>query len=137
MELAYRLAASEEPAIREIRNHVITLINPVSEPDGRDRQVDWYRHYTRSHTTPDDGFPRSSPFWGDYAFHDNNRDGLQMALALTRAIYRIYYDWHPVVMHDLHESIPLLYVSTGTGPYNEHNDPIAISEWPASRMVQA
>jgi hypothetical protein len=129
MELAYRLAASEEPAIRRIRERVITLINPVSEPDGRDRQVDWYLHYTKSHSTPDDGFPRSSPYWGDYAFHDNNRDGLQMALALTRAIYRIYYDWHPLVMHDLHESIPLLYISTGTGPYNEHNDPVAISEW--------
>jgi hypothetical protein len=129
MELAYRLAVSDDPAVRDIRDHVITLINPVSEPDGRDRQVDWYLHYTKRHPTPDDGFPRSSPFWGNYAFHDNNRDGLQMALALTRAIYRIYYDWHPLVMHDLHESIPLLYVSTGTGPYNEHNDPIAISEW--------
>jgi hypothetical protein len=91
--------------------------------------VDWYLHYTKSHVTPDDGFPRSSPFWGDYAFHDNNRDGLQLALALTRAIYRVYYDWHPLVMHDLHESIPLLYVSTGTGPYNERTDPIAIAEW--------
>ncbi|HMA39092.1 MAG TPA: M14 family zinc carboxypeptidase [Gemmatimonadales bacterium] len=129
MELAYRLAASDEPAIRRIREGVITLINPVSEPDGRDRQVDWYLHYTKSHPTADDGFPRSSPFWGDYAFHDNNRDGLQMALALTRAIYKVYYDWHPLVMHDLHESIPLLYVSTGTGPYNEHNDPVAVSEW--------
>lgn len=129
MELAYRLAASDEPAIRAIRERLITLINPVSEADGRDRQVDWYLHYTKSHATPDDGFPRSSPFWGDYAFHDNNRDGLQLALALTRAIYRVYYDWHPLVMHDLHESIPLLYVSTGTGPYNEHTDPIAIAEW--------
>jgi len=129
MELAYRLAADESPAIRAIRERVITLINPVSEPDGRDRQVDWYLHYTKSHTTADDGFPRSSPFWGDYPFHDNNRDGLQLALALTKTIFKIYYDWHPVVMHDLHESVPLLYVSTGTGPYNEHNDPIAISEW--------
>jgi len=129
LELAYRLAVSDEPAIRTIRGSVITLINPVSEPDGRDRQVDWYLHYTKSHPTADDGFPRSSPFWGDYAFHDNNRDGLQLALALTRAIYKVYYDWHPIVMHDLHESIPLLHVSTGTGPYNEHTDPIAIGEW--------
>ena len=129
LELAYRLAVSDEPAIRTIRGSVITLINPVSEPDGRDRQVDWYLHYTKSHPTADDGFPRSSPFWGDYAFHDNNRDGLQLALALTRAIYKIYFDWHPIVMHDLHESIPLLHVSTGTGPYNEHTDPIAIGEW--------
>jgi len=129
MELAYRLAAGDDPALAAIRDHVITLINPVSEPDGRDRQVDWYLHYTKPRATADDGFPRSSPFWGDYAFHDNNRDGLQISQALTRAIFKVYYDWHPVVMHDLHESVPLLYVSTGTGPYNEHNDPIAISEW--------
>jgi hypothetical protein len=32
-------------------------------------------------------------------------------------------------MHDLHESVPLLYVSTGTGPYNYTVDPIIVSEW--------
>ena len=31
-----------------------------------------------------------------------------MALKLTQAISRTYYDWHPTVMHDLHESIALL-----------------------------
>jgi hypothetical protein len=129
MELAYRLAVSDEPSIKRIRDHVITIINPVSEPDGRDRQVDWYRHYTKGRPDFDDGFPHSTPYWGDYVLHDNNRDGLQMSQALTKAISKIYYDWHPLVMHDLHESIPLLYVSTGTGPYNEHNDPIAIGEW--------
>ena len=32
-------------------------------------------------------------------------------------------------MLDLHESVPLLYISTGTGPYNETIDPITIGEW--------
>lgn len=128
-ELAYRLAAGEDSAMRAIRNGVITVINPVAEPDGRDRQVDWYDRYTKGRKDIEDGFPVSSPYWGDYARHDDNRDGLQMALKLTLAISRTYYEWHPTVMHDLHESIPLLYVSTGTGPYNVHNDPIAISEW--------
>lgn len=128
-ELAYRLAAGEDSATRAIRNGVITLINPVAEPDGRDRQVDWYNRYTKGRRDLEDGFPLSSPYWGDYARHDDNRDGLQMALKLTQAIFRTYYDWHPTVMHDLHESIALLYVSTGTGPYNVHNDPIAVSEW--------
>jgi hypothetical protein len=32
-------------------------------------------------------------------------------------------------MHDLHESIPYLYISTGTGPYNAWLDPIVTSEW--------
>ncbi|HEY9514791.1 MAG TPA: M14 family zinc carboxypeptidase [Gemmatimonadaceae bacterium] len=129
MELAYRLAASDDPAIARIRNNVITIINPVSEPDGRDKQVDWYYRYTKGRAEWDDGFPRSTPYWGRYVVHDNNRDGLQMSQALTRAIFGVYYDWHPLVMHDLHESVPLLYISTGTGPYNETNDPIMISEW--------
>ena len=129
MELAYRLAVSDEPAIRRIRENVITIINPVSEPDGRDKQVDWYYRYTKGRPDWNDGFPRSTPYWGRYVVHDNNRDGLQISQALTRAIFRVYYDWHPLVMHDLHESVPLLYISTGTGPYNETNDPIMISEW--------
>jgi len=129
MELAYRLAVSNDSSIARIRDNVITIINPVSEPDGRDKQVDWYYGYTKGRPDFDDGFPRSTPYWGRYVVHDNNRDGIQMSQELTRAIYRIYYDWHPLVMHDLHESVPLLYISTGTGPYNVTNDPITISEW--------
>jgi hypothetical protein len=36
-----------------------------------------------------------------------------------------------VVFHDLHESIPLLSIWTGTGPYNANLDPITTSEWHA------
>lgn len=129
MELAYRLAVSEDPDIRKIRDGVITIISPVAEPDGRDRQVDWYLNYTKGRPDYDDGFPRSSPYWGKYVVHDNNRDGIQISQALTHALYDIYYDWHPLVMHDLHESVPLLYISTGTGPYNVTNDPVAVGEW--------
>ena len=128
-ELAYRLAVGDDSTDAMIRSRVITIINPVSEPDGRDKQVDWYLHYTKGRPKFDDGFPRSSPFWGRYVLHDNNRDGLQISQALTKAIFDIYYDWHPLVMHDLHESVPLLYVSTGTGPYNVNNDPIIIGQW--------
>jgi len=43
MELAYRLAVDEGPYIRNIREHLITLITPIVEVDGRDRQVDLFR----------------------------------------------------------------------------------------------
>src|SRR3954451_1478200 len=42
MELAYRLAVDESPYIKQIRDHVITLITPIVEVDGRDRIVDIY-----------------------------------------------------------------------------------------------
>lgn len=129
MELAYRLITSQSPDIKTIRDNIIVLINPVSEPDGWDKQVDWYYRYTKNRPDFDDGFPRSSPYWGKYVYHDNNRDGLQVSQALTKAMFRMFYDWHPTVSLDLHESVPLLYISTGTGPYNETIDPITIGEW--------
>ena len=129
MELAYRLVTGNSADIKNIRDKIIILINPVSEPDGRDKQVDWYYRYSKARTDFDDGFRYSPPYWGKYVFHDNNRDGIQVSQAITKAIFNIYYDWHPTVMLDLHESVPLIYMSTGTGPYNETIDPITIGEW--------
>src|SRR5207253_3195298 len=48
MELAYRLAVSEKPEIQAIRKNAIVMITPVTEPDGRDRQVDWYYRHVRA-----------------------------------------------------------------------------------------
>ena len=129
MELAHRLAVSEEPAIRDIRERVIVLINPVAEPDGRDRMVDWFYRHLKGKTDYDNLPPISPPYWGKYVFHDNNRDGIQRKLALTRATQDAFLAWHPIVVHDLHESIPLLSIWTGTGPYNPNLDPSVFSEW--------
>ena len=43
MELAYRLAVDDSPYIKYIRSHMIVLITPVVEVDGRDRMVDLYK----------------------------------------------------------------------------------------------
>jgi hypothetical protein len=129
MELAYRLAVSEQPLIRSIREGVVVLINPISEPDGRDRAVDWYYRFLKGKTDYDDLPETSPPFWGRYVFHDNNRDSYQRALAITRAVHDTFFRWHPQVVHDLHESIPFLLVWTGTGPYNVNMDPILVGEW--------
>jgi hypothetical protein len=128
MELAYRLAVSAQPEIREIRENLVVLINPVSEPDGRDRMAEWFYRYLKGKTDYDNLPYDSPPYWGHYVYHDNNRDTHQRALALTRAVEDMVLRWHPQVMHDLHESIPFLMVWTGTGPYNIHMDPILVGE---------
>lgn len=131
MELAYRLAVSEKPEIRAIRENAIVLITPVVEPDGRDRAVEWYYRHLRGRDLPWEELNRfqSPPYWGHYVFHDNNRDGIQITQALTRAVNDTYWTFHPQVIHDLHESVPLLYISTGHGPYSRAADPVTISEW--------
>jgi Zinc carboxypeptidase len=125
MELAYRLAVEDTPYIRNIRKNLVFLITPVLEVDGRDRMVDVY-NYHRAHL----GKPTPSLiYWGHYVAHDNNRDNIAMALQLSKVQMKTFLDWHPQVLHDLHESIPYLYTMTGTGPYNAWLDPIVFSEF--------
>ncbi|HUP60037.1 MAG TPA: M14 family zinc carboxypeptidase [Thermoanaerobaculia bacterium] len=125
MELAYRLAVEETPFIRAIRDNIIVLLTPVLEVDGRERMVDLWRYRAANPTLP------TPPliYWGHHVAHDNNRDQISLALALTRNMMAAYNEWHPQVMHDLHESVPFLYVSSGTGPFNPALDPLMIDEW--------
>ncbi|MGH9727059.1 MAG: M14 family zinc carboxypeptidase [Candidatus Acidiferrales bacterium] len=125
MELAYRLAVEDSPMIDQIRKNTIVLITPVLEVDGRDREVDLYNW---EKANPDKPAP-SLLYWGHYVAHDNNRDGIAMALQLSKIQMKTFFTWHPQVLHDLHESIPFLYISTGTGPYNAWLDPLVVSEW--------
>ena len=82
--------------------------------DGHDREVDVYNFRKANPNKP------ATPlvYWGKYVQHDNNRDGLGMGLALSRIMMSSFLEYHPTVLHDLHESQPFLYVSTGMGPYN-------------------
>jgi Zinc carboxypeptidase len=126
IELAYRLTVEETPFIQAIRNHVITFITPVIEVDGRDKEVDTY-YFNKK--LPQGAARLPLMYWGKYVQHDNNRDGMGQYLAITRNITRAVLEWHPTVLHDLHEAQSYLYVSTGTGPYNPSLDPIQIDEW--------
>ncbi len=126
MELAYRLAVDEGEFIRTIRDNAIVLITPVLEVDGREKMVDLAMAPRKD---PDGNYARRPLYWGKYVAHDNNRDNLGLALDLSRHLINNFLEWHPQVLHDLHESASHLYVSTGTGPYNAWLDPIVVDEW--------
>jgi hypothetical protein len=123
MELAYRLAVDESEHVKAIRAGVITLITPVLETDGRDREVDAYAESRALKSGP---VPLI--YWGKYTAHDNNRDAMVLSQKLTQNVVKVFLAWHPTVAHDLHESVPFLYTSTGTGPYNDEFDAILTDE---------
>jgi hypothetical protein len=129
IELAYRLAVSEQPYIRNIRENVVTLINPVANPDGRSKLVEWFNMYLKGKTDYDNLPRQSPPYWGKYVYVDANRDAHQLTLSTTRAVARMFFEYHPVAIHDLHEAIALLQTWNGTGPYNPHLDPIVLSRF--------
>ena len=128
MELSYRLATEDSTLIKQIRDNVIVSITPVADPDGRDRNVDWYYKYGINET---DGHPTGAgvPYWGKYIFHDDNRD-INYSQIEMRALLDWYLQWHPPIMHDLHQSQTLLYTFSGQAPQNPNLDPIVYGELP-------
>ncbi len=150
MELAYRLVAETSPVLDQIRDNVIVSITPVADPDGRDRVVDWfYRGLEVAANTPKDTVDADStaaqgggrggrggrggspgvPYWGKYVYHDNNRD-INLSQVSMRALTDWYFTAHPPIMHDLHESMTLLYTYSGGPPQNPNLDPLLFAELP-------
>ena len=128
-ELAYRLATENSPLIQKIRDEVIVAIMPVADPDGRDRNIDWYNRYLIDVTDDNADFAGGVPYWGKYTKHDDNRDINYSGLA-NQNLLKWYLDWHPPIMHDLHESVWFLYTFSGQAPQNSLLDPILWAELP-------
>src|SRR5947209_2862410 len=128
MELAYRVATEDSPLVKQIRDNVIVSITPVADPDGRDRNVDWYYKYGVNET---EGQPTGAgvPYWGKYVFHDDNRD-INYSQVEMRSLLDWYLQWHPPIMHDLHQAQTLLYTFSGQAPQNPTLDPILYGELP-------
>ena len=53
---------------------------------------------------------------------------MQLTHETTKAVQRMFFDWHPQVVHDLHESVALLITWNGTGPINDNIDPVSYDE---------
>ncbi|NDB75488.1 MAG: hypothetical protein EB141_07575 [Verrucomicrobia bacterium] len=128
-ELAYRLAVSEEPYIKQIRDNVIVSITGATDVDGRDRYVDWYYAYKIDEKYEGGENYGDVPYWGKYVFHDNNRD-INYGVDSLRLHLNWYLNWLPPVWHDLHEAQTLLYTFSGQPPQNANLDPILYSELP-------
>jgi hypothetical protein len=151
MELVYRLATETSPIISGIRENLYVSVTPAADADGRDRNVDWFfRNLELGLVNPPPGGGAGGqggggggggpaqgpgqnvpgvPYWGKYAYHDNNRD-INLALLQMRAIADWYFTAHPPIMHDLHESLPLLYTYSGAAPQNPNLDPLVFAELP-------
>jgi hypothetical protein len=159
MELVYRLATETSPFISAIRNNVIVSVTPVADADGRDRNVDLFYCNQAANAPaagatgpapaanpggapaaqnqavggrgagPGGGNACSLPYWGKYVYHDNNRD-INLSQMQMRALADWYFTAHPPIMHDLHESLSLLYTYSGGAPQNPNLDPLLFAELP-------
>jgi hypothetical protein len=129
IELAYRLAVSDEPYVQQIRDNVIVSITGATDVDGRDRYVDWYYAYKIDEAYDGGENFGGPPYWGKYVFHDNNRD-INYGVDSLRVHLNWYLNWVPPIWHDVHEAQTLLYTFSGQPPQNANLDPILYTELP-------
>jgi hypothetical protein len=148
MELVYRLATESSPLVTQIREHVVVSVTPAADADGRDRYVDWFYRGLETaaqgppaapatpvpDAAPAEGGGRGAggtgvPYWGKYVYHDNNRD-INLSQMSMRAIADWFFTAHPPIVHDLHESLSLMYTYSGAAPQNPNLDPILFAELP-------
>ena len=98
-KLAYELASSDDPKVREILDEVILLEIPSLNPDGLQWVVDWYNRFvgTEYEAAP---LPWLYHF---YTGHDNNRDWYAFTQNETVLTVAAQNRWHPHVVHDIHQ----------------------------------
>ncbi|HEX6623594.1 MAG TPA: M14 family zinc carboxypeptidase [Pyrinomonadaceae bacterium] len=98
--IAHRLAASDEPEIRDVLKNTIILLVPSLNPDGVDIVKRWH---DRVLGTPHEG---TSPpeLYHKYVGHDNNRDWYAFTQAETRlTVDKLHNVWRPQIVHDIHQ----------------------------------
>ncbi|MFC6019736.1 M14 family zinc carboxypeptidase [Plantactinospora solaniradicis] len=100
-QFAYDLLTSETPEARAIRDNVITLLVPNTNPDGGTKVAEWYRQNLGG-PYQDAGYPE---LYQKYAGHDNNRDWYMFNLQETQNVGRqLFHEWLPQVMHNVHQT---------------------------------
>jgi hypothetical protein len=103
----YHLAAGTGSPVQSLLDSLVVLIDPMLNPDGRDRFVGWvnrYRGATHS-TDPQDREHREAWPGGrtNHYWFDLNRDWLPARQPETRARLRLYHEWRPQLVADFHE----------------------------------
>lgn len=124
MEIAYRVAAEETPAMEEIRRNVLFLLVPSMNPDGHQLVCEWYNEHLG---TPFEGSPMPW-LYHKYVGHDNNRDWAMITQAETRNVSRVLYEeWFPQIVIDVHQmgrAGARMFIPPYYDPINPNIDPL-------------
>jgi len=131
----YQLAAGTDDVTQNILSNVVTIVDPVQNPDGHDR----YAHHIRSvvsvksHPQLDD-LEHDNPWPGGRTNHylfDLNRDFFLKTQIESQHRAVVYHQWMPHVFADLHEMgrNSTYFFAPPMDPYNEWATPMHFKWW--------
>ncbi len=134
MRVLYTLAAGRAKPIDEILQACVIVIDPMLNPDGRDRYVSWYRSVVGVRPNPaHDASEHHEPWPGGRTNHylfDLNRDWVWLVHPESRSRLRVYREYLPQLHIDYHEQgyrSPYFF-GLGDDPYNA-NIPWETRQW--------
>jgi hypothetical protein len=103
----YHLAAGQGSAVNPVLEDLIVIIDPMLNPDGRDRFVDWVNgNRGAAFTTDPQDREHNEPWPGGRTNHywfDLNRDWLPLTQPESRARLALFGSWRPQLLCDFHE----------------------------------
>jgi hypothetical protein len=123
-----------DPAYTALLDDLVVIIDPLENPDGRERYTDWFTRTMGVKPNPKpDAFEHQEPWPGGRYNHyliDMNRDWTWLSQRETQARVAAYREWSPQVFVDFHE---MGYQSTyffppDAKPINAHLPP-EVEKW--------
>jgi hypothetical protein len=111
LQVAYQLAAGTDSLTQMIRDEVVTLIDPLQNPDGRERYLKQIEMWSGVVPNFDDQSLQHGGFWpwgrtNHYLF-DLNRDWFPLVHPETQGKVKTILQWNPQLLVDAHEMGPL------------------------------
>ncbi|GAB2476563.1 peptidase M14 [Hymenobacter qilianensis] len=124
---AYYLTASTSPETQQWLEQSVITIDPLENPDGRDRASHWFDQ-SKSWPVVTDPLDREhTEAWPggrtNHFYTDLNRDWLPLTQPESRARMAFLHEWYPNVMIDFHEmGTNSTYYFEPTKPLSTEND---------------
>ncbi len=107
MLTAYYLVASESAETKAWLDKMVILIDPVYNPDGRDRHTNWANMHKASPPVEDPLDREHNEVWPggrtNHYWFDLNRDWFLGIHPESRNRMKVFHQWRPYVMTDHHE----------------------------------
>jgi hypothetical protein len=105
--LLYHLAAGSGPDVSAMLQNTVTLIDPMFNPDGRDRFVDWVNGNRGGTPTADPQDREHNQPWPsgrtNHYWFDLNRDWLPAQHPSSQGRLEYFHRWKPQFLTDFHE----------------------------------
>ena len=132
MLTAYTIVASKSEIIWNYLESAVIFIDPVINPDGRERNTQWVNMYKSDPLVADPMDAEHNKAWpygrGNHYWFDLNRDWYLAVNPESRSKLNWYHQWYPNVVTDFHEMGPTSTYFIEAGQVNASKHPVIPNE---------